>query len=168
MCHFYFTEKQSDWTLVEEQGLRLQGHRLKVAHRHDVVQMSWHAKGDYIAAVYGAASTTGLIIHQLSLRRSQVINRNQFSSNKSVVCFSVELCSIVCRLLQAPFSKFGAVISRVLFHPTRPHLFVATQTVLRVYNLVKQELHKKLLTNCKFVSSIAVHPKGKPITYFMY
>lgn len=133
-----FTEKQSsDWSLVNDEVLREQGHRLKVVHKQDVMQVSWHAKGDYIAAVFGAASTTGLIIHQLSLRRSQ-----------------------------SPFSKFGAVISRVMFHPTRPHLFVATQTVLRVYNLVKQELHKKLLTNCKFVSSIAIHPKGSENVFF--
>ncbi|XP_022668446.1 ribosome biogenesis protein bop1-A-like [Varroa destructor] len=121
----------SNWSLVDDQTLRSQGQRLKVAHHQDVAQVSWHAKGDYIAVVYGSASTTALIIHQLSLRRSQ-----------------------------NPFSKFGSVISRVLFHPTRPHLFVATQTVIRVYNLVKQELQKKLLTNCKYVSSIAVHPKG--------
>lgn len=32
---------------------------------------------------------------------------------------------------------------------------------MRVYNLLKQELSKKLMTNCKWVSSMAVHPEGK-------
>jgi len=29
-----------------------------------------------------------------------------------------------------------------------------------VYNLLKQELSKKLMTNCKWVSSMAIHPEG--------
>ncbi|WAR11935.1 BOP1B-like protein [Mya arenaria] len=35
-----------------------------------------------------------------------------------------------------------------------------TQRFVRVYNLLKQELSKKLMTNCKWVSSLAVHPEG--------
>lgn len=65
-----------------------------------------------------------------------------------------------------------------LFHPLRPYLFVAvrfcllyftltepnlryylqTQRHVRVYNLLKQELTKKLMTGAKWISSIAVHP----------
>ena len=29
-----------------------------------------------------------------------------------------------------------------------------------MYNLLKQELSKKLMTNCKWVSSMAIHPEG--------
>jgi len=123
--------RNKQWEQIEDAADLQKGLRIRVAHKHEVAQFSWHAKGDYLAVVHGTASNTALVVHQLSMRRSQ-----------------------------NPFSKFRSVISRVLFHPNRPHLFVATQTVVRVYNLVKQELQKKLLTNCKYVSSIAVHPKG--------
>jgi len=35
-----------------------------------------------------------------------------------------------------------------------------TKIAVRKYNLLKQELTKKLFTNCRWVSSIAVHPRG--------
>ena len=35
-----------------------------------------------------------------------------------------------------------------------------TKIAVRKYNLLKQELTKKLYTNCRWVSSIAVHPRG--------
>lgn len=109
------------------------GLRLSVVHRHTVSQVTWHAKGDYFAVVLtgGSGGESGVVIHQLSHRRSQ-----------------------------APFSKLKGTVSRVLFHPMRPYFFVAMQRFVRVYNLLKQELSKKLISNCKWISSIAVHPKG--------
>jgi len=38
--------------------------------------------------------------------------------------------------------------------------FLQTKIAVRKYNLLKQELTKKLFTNCRWVSSIAVHPRG--------
>lgn len=110
-----------------------QGLRLSVVHRHTVSQVTWHAKGDYFAVVLtgGSGGESGVVIHQLSHRRSQ-----------------------------APFAKLKGTISKVLFHPVRPYFFVAMQRFVRVYNLLKQELSKKLISNCKWISSIAVHPKG--------
>ncbi|GFO32932.1 ribosome biogenesis protein bop1 [Plakobranchus ocellatus] len=35
-----------------------------------------------------------------------------------------------------------------------------TQQHIRIYNLVKQELHKKLQANCKYISCIDIHPGG--------
>ena len=35
-----------------------------------------------------------------------------------------------------------------------------TQRNVRVYNLLKQELSKKLMASCKWISSIDIHPKG--------
>jgi len=35
-----------------------------------------------------------------------------------------------------------------------------TKISVRKYNLLKQQLTKKLFTNCRWVSSIAVHPRG--------
>ncbi|XP_064466486.1 ribosome biogenesis protein bop1-like [Ornithodoros turicata] len=112
----------------EEHG---QGVRVNVVHKNPVEQVTWHAKGDYFAVVMPGCSSGSVLIHQLSLWRSQ-----------------------------PPFSKVKGDISKVLFHPIRPYFFVASQRFVRVYNLLEQDLSKKLISNCKWLSSIAIHPKG--------
>lgn len=97
-----------------------------------VKQVTWHGKGDYFATVVSDNSHLQVLIHQASKRWSQ-----------------------------APFRRSKGQVQRVLFHPLRPFFFVATQRFVRIYHLLKQELTKKLLTNCKWVSSMAVHPGGE-------
>merc|ERR1712059_96882 len=96
-----------------------------------VKQVTWHAKGDYFATVMPDGANRSVLIHQLSKWRSQV-----------------------------PFSKSKGQVQCVLFHPVRPHLFVTTQRHVRIYDLVKQELTRKLQTGAKWISSIAIHPGG--------
>ena len=96
-----------------------------------VKQVTWHAKGDYFATVCTDAANRAVLIHQLSKRRSQI-----------------------------PFNKSKGLVQSILFHPIRPFLFVATQRHVRIYNLTKQELSKKLITGAKWISSLAVHPQG--------
>lgn len=48
---------------------------------------------------------------------------------------------------------------QVAFHPGKPFLFVATQNHVRIYNLAKQALAKKLLAGSG-LSCMAVHPSG--------
>jgi len=96
-----------------------------------VKQVTWHAKGDYLATVCPDGANRSVLIHQLSKRRSQI-----------------------------PFNKSKGLVQCVLFHPIRPYLFVATQRHVRVYNLTKQELTKKLMTGSKWISSLAIHPGG--------
>jgi len=105
-----------------------------VDHFKPVKQVTWHAKGDYFACVLPEGANRSVIIHQLSKWRSQV-----------------------------PFSKSKGLVQCVLFHPSRPHLFVATQRHVRIYDLVKQELTKKLMSGAKWISSIAIHPGGDNI-----
>ncbi|XP_029637935.1 ribosome biogenesis protein bop1-B [Octopus sinensis] len=107
------------------------GLRLKIIHPQEVNHVSWHAKGDYFTSVMPSAHSMAVLIHQLTKRRSQ-----------------------------NPFSKSKGIVQRVLFHPVKPLLFVATQRYVRIYNLLKQEMVKKLMTNVKWVSSIALHPGG--------
>uniref|UniRef100_A0A8C8RJF0 Ribosome biogenesis protein BOP1 n=1 Tax=Pelusios castaneus TaxID=367368 RepID=A0A8C8RJF0_9SAUR len=107
------------------------GVRLMIQHGKPVKQVTWHAKGDYLASVLLDNSNTQVLIHQASKRWSQ-----------------------------SPFRRSKGQVQSVLFHPLRPFFFVATQRYVRVYNLLKQELSKKLLTNCKWVSSMAIHPAG--------
>ncbi|XP_030076591.1 ribosome biogenesis protein BOP1 isoform X2 [Microcaecilia unicolor] len=107
------------------------GVRLIVTHEKAVKQVTWHGKGDYFASVLPDNGNMQVLIHQVTKRRSQ-----------------------------NPFSRSKGLVQYVLFHPIRPFFFVATQRCVRIYNLLKQELTKKLLTNCKWVSSIAIHPGG--------
>lgn len=61
---------------------------------------------------------------------------------------------------QVPFKKSKDIIQCVQFHPTRAYFFVATKKSIRIYDLIKQELSKKLAVNCNEISSIAIHPEG--------
>lgn len=44
--------------------------------------------------------------------------------------------------------------------PDKTFSFVATQRHVRIYDLMKQTLIKKLLTNSRWISSIAIHQGG--------
>ncbi|XP_077446601.1 ribosome biogenesis protein bop1 [Stigmatopora argus] len=112
-----------------------QGFRVKIQHPKAIRQVAWHGKGDYLASVMpDNSSDQQVLVHQLSTRRSQ----NPFRRNKGLVqCVS--------------------------FHPLRPYFLVATQRSVRIYNLVKQEMTKKLQANSKWISSLAIHPGGDNI-----
>lgn len=43
-----------------------------------------------------------------------------------------------------------------------------TQKNIRIYDLVKQELIKKLLSNSKWISDMAIHPKGDNLLVSTY
>lgn len=106
--------------------------RMTVRHGHAADQVVWHAKGDYFATVCPEAPPSRMVlIHQLSTRRTQ-----------------------------APFRKPRGLVQRVQFHPTRPFFFVLTQRHLRVYDLQKLELLRKLQPGVKWANSIDVHPLG--------
>ncbi|XP_072458794.1 ribosome biogenesis protein BOP1 isoform X2 [Notamacropus eugenii] len=107
------------------------GLRLRIHHNKPVKQVAWHGRGDYLASVLAAAEHTQVLMHQVSRRRSQ-----------------------------SPFRRSHGQVQCVAFHPSRPFLFVASQRSLRLYHLLRQELTKKLMPNCKWVSSLAVHPQG--------
>lgn len=61
---------------------------------------------------------------------------------------------------QNPFRKNRGRVVRVLFHPFKPFLFVATQNHVRVYNLAQQALAKKLIGGSGSITSMAIHPGG--------
>nr|NVI69894.1 putative ribosome biogenesis protein BOP1 homolog [Cucujiformia] len=100
-------------------------------YKRDVSQVTWHGRGDYFASVMPDGQNRSVLISQISQRRSQL-----------------------------PLTKSKGLIQCVLFHPTKPCLFVATQRHVRIYDLVKQTLIKKLTTNSKWISTMAVHPLG--------
>ncbi|XP_058123678.1 ribosome biogenesis protein BOP1 homolog isoform X2 [Anopheles ziemanni] len=126
------------WGEVTEEE-RKAGVRVVITHFREVKQVTWHGRGDYFASVMPDAANRSVLIHQLSKRRSQL-----------------------------PFSKSKGLVQCVLFHPVKPCLFVATQRHVRVYDLVRQELLKKLYPGCKWISSMAVHPKGDNLVVGTY
>ncbi|KAF8450788.1 NUC169 domain-containing protein [Boletus edulis BED1] len=94
-------------------------------------QIAWHRKGDYLATVSNRESQGSVWIHQVSRRHSQ-----------------------------APFKKIKGAVQLVLFHPIKPHFFVATQRYVRLYNLAEQKLIKTLMPGIKWISSMDIHPSG--------
>jgi ribosome biogenesis protein ERB1 len=96
-----------------------------------VKQVVWHHKGDYLATVTPEATSAPVFIHQITKRQSQ-----------------------------SPFSKTKGKVQTVRFHPSKPFFFVATERTVRVYNLVKQNLMKKLLPGVQWISSLDIHPGG--------
>ncbi|KAI8039644.1 hypothetical protein M5D96_007064 [Drosophila gunungcola] len=115
------------------------GVRVVITHFKPIRQVTWHGRGDYLATVMPEGANRSALIHQLSKRRSQI-----------------------------PFSKSKGLIQFVLFHPVKPCFFVATQHNIRIYDLVKQELVKKLLTNSKWISGMSIHPKGDNLLVSTY
>lgn len=119
--------------------------RASILHARDVAHVAWHARGDYVCATLrpgaagGAGGARAVVVHQLSRRRSQL-----------------------------PLARCKGLVQCAVFHPTRPQLFVATQRVVRVYDLLKQELVRKLLTGAQWISNMAVHPAGDNLLVCSY
>nr|MBE5724382.1 putative ribosome biogenesis protein BOP1-like protein [Cucujiformia] len=118
------------WSQPED-DLHKRGVRIQLTHFKEVNQVTWHGRGDYFATVMPDGQNRSVLISQISQRRSQL-----------------------------PLTKSKGLIQCVLFHPTKPCLFVATQRHVRIYDLVKQTLVKKLVTNSKWISTMAIHPGG--------
>lgn len=123
-------EQVAEWEKVEDNA-SLNGLRVQIQHLKSISQITWHPMGDYFSTVSPEAGSKAILLHQMSKQKTQVM-----------------------------FSKLKGTPQKVLFHPLRPTFFVVTERYIRVYNLVKQQLTKKLTSNCKQISSIAVHPKG--------
>jgi ribosome biogenesis protein ERB1 len=96
--------------------------------------VAWHSRGDYLATVSpDAIASMQCVVHRCSRRSSQ-----------------------------APLKRGdkGGQIQSCLFHPSKPFLFVASRTTVRVYHLARQELVKTLRSGCKWISCISLHPGG--------
>lgn len=127
------------WEEPEEYRSRLNwssstvvGAKLIIDHLAEVRDVAWHSKGDYFACVAGTNAKTTVYLHQLSTRKTQL-----------------------------PFTSAQKnVFQKITFHPTRPLFYLATQRYVKVWNLAKQEMQRKLEPNVKWVSSIAVHKTG--------
>mmetsp|Transcript_22328 Transcript_22328/g.43433 ORF Transcript_22328/g.43433 Transcript_22328/m.43433 type:complete len:536 (+) Transcript_22328:1-1608(+) len=93
--------------------------------------LAWHPKGDYLAAAGSDSTALSVQIHRVTRCRTHV-----------------------------PFSKSKGFVQQVAFHPNKPFFFVVTKRHIRVYNLVKQEMVKKMTCPARWISSISIHPAG--------
>ncbi|XP_020221436.1 ribosome biogenesis protein BOP1 homolog [Cajanus cajan] len=104
---------------------------LRLRHFKTVTALEWHRKGDYFSTVMPAGESRSVLIHQLSKKLTQKL----------------------------PFKLHGLAV-RSTFHPSRSIFFVCTKQSVRVYDLLKTKIIKKLDTGLREASSIAVHPGG--------
>eukprot|EP01097_Dermamoeba_algensis_P008850 TRINITY_DN6065_c0_g1_i1.p1 TRINITY_DN6065_c0_g1~~TRINITY_DN6065_c0_g1_i1.p1 ORF type:complete len:416 (+),score=90.91 TRINITY_DN6065_c0_g1_i1:742-1989(+) len=107
------------------------GIRLKIVYDFDITKLAWHHKGDYFLVATSRANRATLFIHQLSKKSTQ-----------------------------KPFKRAILILTNALFHPTKPHLVISTQTHVYIYNLLKQAKLKKLVPPVKWISGLAIHPGG--------
>lgn len=108
-----------------------QGVLAKVSMRKTIKVISWHRRGEYFATVSPQGQTSAVAIHTLSKH-----------------------------LTQLPFRKLKGLAQTAQFHPSKPIFFVATQRMIRSYDLSKQELMKIIQPGARWISSFDVHPGG--------
>ncbi|KAL6517766.1 Ribosome biogenesis protein 1 [Orobanche minor] len=104
---------------------------IRLKHFKAVTKLEWHRKGDYLSTLMPSGESRSVMIHQLSKRLTQ----------------------------RFPFKTKGIPVSTA-FHPTRSMFFTATKKDVRVYDLLKQKLIKKLDGGVREISSIAIHTGG--------
>lgn len=73
---------------------------------------------------------------------------------------SVVVHQLSKRNSQNPFRKNKGKVTNCAFHPTQPLLLVASETNVKVYNLMKQALTKTLLAGGGVITAMHIHPSG--------
>ncbi|KNC51639.1 ribosome biogenesis protein bop1 [Thecamonas trahens ATCC 50062] len=123
--------KTARWEQTSARKVK-QGVFLRIAMPSPVLSLAWHAKGDYLASVSPkAAGRNAVFIHQVSSKRSLT-----------------------------PFAGRGGFVQRIRWHPSKPLLFVATHSEIRVYNLTQQKLIRRLKVTGSYISDMVIHPGG--------
>lgn len=104
---------------------------LKTTVRAPINMLSWHRRGDFLCSVSPKGQRSSVAIHTLSKHLSQV-----------------------------PFRRLQGLAQAAHFHPSRPLFFVATQRIIRCYDLQRQELVKAIQPGARWISGFDVHPGG--------
>ena len=92
--------------------------KIKINLNHEVKSVVFHSKGDYLATICPEAGQGDIVIvHSLEKASSE-----------------------------RPFNKAKSDVSKVVFHPSKPILFIMTKKNVFIYNLQKQMLVKKLIS----------------------
>ncbi|KAH8514764.1 hypothetical protein H0E87_007564 [Populus deltoides] len=145
--------KVSAWNWLqddEHEGIRLQ-------HFKTVYSVEWHRKGDYFSTTISwlQRNDCSFIFSEECVASSAIALTYRLRDSKAILIHQLSK-----KFTQRhPFKLHGLPVSAV-FHPTRSIFFVSTKKNVRVYDLLKQKLIKKLETGLREVSSISVHPAG--------
>jgi ribosome biogenesis protein ERB1 len=108
-----------------------EGVLIRITVRSTVKVISWHRKGDHFCTVSPSGQRSSVGIHTLSKHLTQI-----------------------------PFRKLSGLAQTAHFHPSRPLFFVATQRMIRCYDLQKLELVKTIQPGARWISSFDVHSGG--------
>lgn len=108
-----------------------EGVLLRVTVRSTVKGISWHRRGDHFCSVSPTGQRSSVAIHTLSKHLTQI-----------------------------PFRKLAGLAQAAHFHPSRPLFFVATQRMIRCYDLQKLELIKVIQPGARWISSFDIHSGG--------
>ena len=103
----------------------------RLSLRKTVKVISWHRRGEYFATVSPTGQSSAIAIHTLSKH-----------------------------LTQFPFRRLKGLAQTAQFHPSKPIFFVATQRMIRSYDLSKQVLLKIIQPGARWISSLDLHPGG--------
>jgi ribosome biogenesis protein ERB1 len=108
-----------------------EGVLVRITVRSTVKVISWHRRGDHFATVSPSGQRSAVAIHTLSKHLTQI-----------------------------PFRKLAGLAQTAHFHPSRPLFFVATQRMIRCYDLQKLELMKVIQPGARWISSFDIHSGG--------
>lgn len=105
---------------------------VEVAQARAPKWLTWHSGGDYFATINEDHTGSSAVLHRISSGRSH-----------------------------SPFKgKASSGLQTAEFHPNKPFFFLATKRHIRIFDLAKQTLIKKLTPGLDWITSIAVHPSG--------
>jgi ribosome biogenesis protein ERB1 len=108
-----------------------EGVLIRITVRSTVKVISWHRRGDHFATTSPSGQRSAVAIHTLSKHLTQI-----------------------------PFRKLSGLAQTAHFHPSRPLFFVATQRMIRCYDLQKLELIKVIQPGARWISSFDIHTGG--------
>ncbi len=100
-----------------------------------IKDLVWHNKGDYFATLSkNMQGKTQVYIHSLTKMTHQL-----------------------------PISHIKGNANCISFHPNKPYFIVATNSNIFIYNLQKQELIRKFISNLNTISRISIHKNGNDL-----
>ena len=100
-----------------------------------IKNLVWHNKGDYFGTLSkNSQGKTQVYIHSLTKMTHQL-----------------------------PISHIKGNANCISFHPNKPYFIVATNSNIFVYNLQKQELSRKIISNLNTINRISIHKNGNDL-----
>lgn len=118
------------WSRPSSQALQAAGVLIQVTLRSPPRTIAWHGAGSYLVSVSSQARRSAVALHSLPKHATSL-----------------------------PIRRAAGIPEAAAFHPSRPHLFVASRQIVRVYDLQRQEQARPALQpGARWIAGIDVHP----------